>query len=372
MMKFKEDYKELLECFISFKRNHYFEKFNSGDIFCINEQKKTNLVLMTFIDQFFGDALGLQLFYTKDGINYVHDVLSCADEGTVTIGDCDSIVSVLKKKNELTKEDLAFLKLVDQKVVRDNNLILYRFTKGLKSRVCTKSEVSTMALYGVFLASLIPNEHKDIKECFKNGDSVLVDLDVEAKRYQSYYGPLPLLQMNLTSKPINQPFVDEYKNSTYLNEDCYLYTSYLPVTIKESGVRPLLLYFYFANSGKMELKYIIDEPKEYKNDIYGILDDIFTNVGLPAKMVINNRDLYYILHKTLGALNIENTFERDNKETNKDYVSLVVSKMYEKTQDSEMESQETVTMLIDLISSALSSIDDTYLEEDSNKGDFVS
>lgn len=372
-MSYKEDYLELKECFTSFKRNNYFEKFTSGDIFCVKEKGTKNYALMTFIDQFFGDTLGLQLFYTRDGLNYVHDILSCLDEGSVTIGDCDSIVAVYKKKAILTEEDLAFLKMVGQKPVTKNNLICYRFQKGLKSRCCTKAEISTLSLYGVFLASLIPNEHQDIVDCFHEGNSVLAELDIKEKRYAAYYAPLPYLQILPKSNPVNQPFVDEYKNKTYLNEDCYLYTSYLPVTIKDSKVRPILLYFYFLESNRMELKYILDEPKEYKNCIYGILDDVFEEIGLPAKMVINNRDLYFILHKTLNALNIETTFERENSVTSKDYVNEVVSKIYEKTQDSEMESKETVTMIIEIIQDALKGLSDEYLDTDEEENeDYVS
>nr|MCR5231275.1 hypothetical protein [Acholeplasmatales bacterium] len=202
-MGYKDDYKELKECFTSFKRNHYFEKFTSGDVFCINDDNKNNLILMTFIDQFFGESLGLQLFYTKDGINYVHDILSSGEESAVNIGDCDSLVTVYKRSKDLTKEDYDFLKRMDTKVVREYNLICYRFTKGLKSRCATNTEVSTMALYGVFLASLIPNEHLDIKEAFNKGDSVLVNLSVSEKKYECYYGPLPYLQINLNRHPIN-------------------------------------------------------------------------------------------------------------------------------------------------------------------------
>ena len=371
-MSFKDDYNELKECFASFKRNHYFEKFTSGDIFCVNEQNKMNLILMTFIDQFFGESMGLQLFYTKDGINYVHDILSSGDDGVINIGDCDSIVAVYKKQKELTKDDYDFLKKLDQKVVREYNLICYRFTKGLKPRVCNKNEISIVSLYGVFLASLIPNEHKYIVEAFNRGDSVMAKLNVEEKRYDCFYGPLPYLEIKLRKEPVNEPFVKEYSNHPYLNEDCHLCTSYLPVIIKENGVRPLLLYFYFVESNRFELKYIIDSPKEYKNCIYGILDDIFTSIGQPAKMIINSRELYYILTKTLDALNIENVFQRELDFSNKDDVSILISRMYEKTLDTEMESKEAVSMLLDLISNVVKNENEYDIEENKETGVLVS
>lgn len=365
-MSYKEDYDELREAFLEYKKKKYFEIFSSADIFAIYDDKG-NRVLLTFIEQFFQDTFGIQLFYTRDGINYVHDILSSKDEYAITIGDCDSIVCVYKKRKDLTKDDIEFLNLMKMKIVNENNIILYRFQKGYRYRTCTKKEVSIMSLYGVFLSSLIQNEKEQILETFRNGDAVLANLNTERHEYSCIFRPLPFLEENPRKSPCNLPFVEEYKNKPYINDDCYLYTSYLPVSVLETRVRPLLLYFYFAKSDNMQLKYIIEEPKEYKNVIYGILDDLFNSVGMPCKMVINNRDLYYILTKTLDKLNIENVFERDNLKAGED-VSSVISKIYSKTLDQEMESEETITMLMDMISDAVNNIDEEdkeyNLEED--------
>lgn len=368
-MGFKEDYAELREAFLEYKKKKYFEIFSSADIFCIYEEKRT--VLLTFIEQFFGETYGLQLFYTKDGLNYVHDILSSEDEYAITVGDCDSIVCVFKKKKELTNDDIIFLNLVGKNPVNENNVILYRFEKGYRYRTCNKKEISIMSLYGVFLSSLIRNEKEEILEAFRNGDCVVSNLNAELHEYSCIYRPLPYLESNPNKQKANMPFVMEYKDKPYLNEDCYLYTSYLPVSVQKTRIRPLLLYFYFVKSGAMQLKYIIEEPKEYKNVIYGILDDVFNNIGMPCKMIINNRDLYYILTKTLDCLNIENVFERDNLVAGEN-VSNVISKLYSQTQDAEMESEETITMLMDLISDAVNNMEDSIEDYDLKEDNFVS
>ena len=110
-MGYKEDYKELREVFLKYKRKGYFETYSSADLFYIIGSKG-DYAILTFIDQFFGDAMGLQCFFTKDGMNYVHDILSTNDEYSVTVGDCDSIVAVFKNKDLLTEEDTKFFSLV--------------------------------------------------------------------------------------------------------------------------------------------------------------------------------------------------------------------------------------------------------------------
>ena len=360
-MGVKEDYLDLRKVFLKFKRESNFETYSSADLFYVfDSDGKT--ALLTFIDQFFGEGVGLQCFNNKDGINYVHDVLSAQDEYSVTVGDCDSIVAVFKPKESLTDDDIKFLKKMDQRRTKDNNLIIYRFKKGYKYKIASNHDIATISIYGVFLDSLIANEEMEIIEAFNQDYAVIVSLNYERKEYSCLYRPLPYLEMMPKKMGVNTQFIEEYKNHLYTNEDCYLFTSYLPVAVKNSGIRPLLLYFYYSKSGAMELKYIISNPKEYKNIIYGILDEVFTKDGLPTKMIINNRDLYAILSKTLDELSIENSFERDNLKAGED-VSGVISSMYQKTLDTEMEESEIVSMF-NLLIQAVGSLDASEFMDD--------
>ena len=85
-------------------------------------------------------------------------------------------------------------------------------------------------------------------------------------------------------------------------------------------------------------------------------------------MIINNRDLYCILTKTLDELHIENTFERDNLKGEED-VSFVVSNMYQKTQDTLMEEEEIISMF-NFFFQALEKEDTMeYLSDDANEND---
>ncbi len=369
-MGIKEDYLDLRKVFLKFKRESHFETYTSADLFYVfDSDGKT--ALLTFIDQFFGDGVGIQCFNNKDGINYVHDVLSSQDEYSVTVGDCDSIVAVFKPKDALTLEDISFLKKMNQRRTKENNLIIYRFKKGYKYKIASNSDIKTISIYGVFLDSLIDNEEADILEAFNQDNCVVVSLNYEKREYSCLYRPLPYLEIAPKKQPMNQQFIDEYKDHTYTNEDCYLFTSYLPVSVKDSGIRPLLLYFYYNKSGNMELKYIISNPKDYKNIIYGILDEVFTKDGLPTKMIINNRDLYAILSKTLDGLSIENSFERDNLKAGED-VSGVISSMYQKTQDTEMEESEIISMFNFLIQAVGTLDQEEFIDTEDSNDLFVS
>jgi hypothetical protein len=121
----------------------------------------------------------------------------------------------------------------------------------------------------------------------------------------------------------------------------------------------------------MELKYIISNPEDYKNIIYGILDEVFTKDGLPTKMIINNRDLYAILSKTLDGISIENSFERDNLKAGED-VCGVISSMYQKTQDIEMEESEIISMFNFLIQAVGTLEQEEFIDTEDSNDLFVS
>ena len=104
------------------------------------------------------------------------------------------------------------------------------------------------------------------------------------------------------------------------------------MVIKETNVRPLIVYFYCPDTNKMLFNYIVDEPKEYKNCIFGILDNIFSSVGLPEKIYFNNRTIHSIVSKTLDSLNIENSFLREKK-TVDDNINQFLDHIYSRMLD---------------------------------------
>ncbi len=360
-------YKEIRKIINSFITKDYWKNFCSADIFYFDDSKGKKTML-TFIDSFFGDAYGIQFFINKDGFNYVHDILTSKNPDMISIGDCDSICAVLLSKENLSQDDKKFLKQNRARIKEENNLIVYRFKKGYGQRIAKQSELNMVLEKLGFLSSLIENEFTDIVSALNKGLSIVSYVDLENYVYNVSYLPLPFLEKNPKFKPINEDFVNEYKNKTFINDECYLFTSYLPIIIKETGVRPLLVYFYFKESNRSYLKFIVDDPKTYYEYIYGILDDVFLQIGKPLKMIFNNRDFYYFTAKTLNELQIE-TERTDNNENVDNNISTVISQLFEKTNDDVIEKESAVLLLMETLTNALNDLDESNNEENDDESD---
>ena len=306
----KEDYLDCRKILKSFDKNEYWTKFSSADIFYIINGK--NKALFTFVEQFFGDSFGCQLFFNNKGFNYVHDILTVNSENVMTLCDCDCLCCLLVNKDELKEEEKAYLKKNKIKIMKTHNLLIYRFEEGHIQRPANKKEIGLLLDYLSFLKSIINNELEDILEAYRNGNVAFTLMDNVNYEYSIIYRPLPNLETFPKQTKVNQQLVDEFKNKVYIDDDCYVFTSYAPTAVKETGVRPLMLSFYYSNSSKVEYHYIIDSPKEYKEKIFGILYNVLENNDIPCKMIFNNRLIYTYLVKTLKSLNVECEFTREN------------------------------------------------------------
>ncbi len=355
-------YKEIRLLINNFIKKDYWNSFCSADIFYVNDSKKKK-TMITFIDSFFGESYGLQFFINTDGFNYVHDILTSKNPDMISIGDCDSICAVLISKENLSEEDKKFLSMNKARVKEENNLIIYRFKKGYAQRIANENEIKMVLERMSYLSSIISNEFDDIINAFQNGLSVVSYVDLKECVYQLSYIPLPYLEHNPKYKPVNNNFIEEYKNKTFISDECYMFTSYLPIVIKETSVRPLLLYFYFNESKKSFLKFIVDDPKTYYDYIFGILDEVFLKIGKPTKITFNNRDFYYYSAKTLNSLQIE--CERtDNNDYVDNNISTVISQVFEKTNDDVIEKESAVLLLMETLTNVINDLEDEDNEED--------
>lgn len=363
-------YKEIRNIINNFIKKDYWNSFCSADIFYFDDSKKKK-TMITFLDSFFGESYGIQFFINNDGFNYVHDIFTSKNPDMISIGDCDSICAVLASKENLSFEDKEFLKACHARIKEENNLIIYRFKRGYAQRIANEDELKIILERLSYLDSLITNEYKDIIDAFEKGLSVVSYVNLEKYLYNVSYLPLPYLEKNPKLKPVNEDFLNEYLNHSFLNDECYLFTSYLPIIVKETGVRPILLYFYFNDSNKSFLKFIIDEPKSYYEYIFGILDEVFAKYGKPIKMIFNNRDFYYFTKKTLSKLDIEceKTFNNEYVDEN---ISTVISKIFEKTGDEVIEKESAALILIETLTNVINELDSYENEEEIKTNNLVS
>ena len=245
-------------------------------------------------------------------------------------------------------------------------MIIYRFKKGYRTRFASKKEEKVLYENLCLLKSILENEYNDLIEIFKKNLSCLAEADTEKLEYKLSYQPLPYLIIEEKKEKIHEDFTNEFKDITYLNENCYIFVSYLPIIIEETSIRPLLVYMYYEQSERSFVRYITDGPKEYHNDLFGIYYDAFTNIGVPIKAIFNDQDIYLISVKTFNKMNIETELNIQNKKLNY-MISDVVGKI--NSEDTEMEFVEEKAVaeaLIDAVTNAYSDFNDDKPFEDNN------
>lgn len=365
----KEQYLLCRKIMKDFIKKEYWTVFSSADIFYVSEGK--NKVLFTFVEQFFEDSFGCQLFFNYKGLNYVHDVLTAESPDVVTIYDCDSICAIFVDKCNLKEEEIKFLKDNKIKIMQEKNLFFYRFEQGYKQRLCNDKEIKIYLTYLELISSIISNEYNDIIEAFENTYATVIIMDKQNFEYSIIYRPLPYLETIPRAMKANVEFADEFKNGTYINDDSYFFTSYVPVVVKETNIRPLIIYCYFPKLNRHYFKYLINEPKEYKNLLFGILYDVFTEIGVPVKMIFNNRDIYSLLRKTLDLLNIDNVFLREDYKTDSN-VNDFLTKIYQSNQDELVEREDLIKLLLDTTTNTLNELANYDDKENEEEEEFVS
>ena len=139
-------YLECRDIIKTFLKKDYWNHFTSADVFYIVDNKG-NRSMITFLDAFFGESFGIQLFNNRDGFNYVHDIFTIDNPDIITIGDCDSICAVLVSKKDLKPHEIKYLKDKKVRIRENNNLILYRFEKGYAHRLASKKEEREITEY---------------------------------------------------------------------------------------------------------------------------------------------------------------------------------------------------------------------------------
>lgn len=358
------DCKKLLKEFL---KKEYWSVFTAADLFYIASSK--DRALFTFVDQFFGDSFGCQLFFNASGLNYVHDILTSQNEQTVTIYDCDSLCAAFVSKSELKDDEKDFLRKNNIRINEINNLIIYRYEAGFRQKIASDKDVKILFEYLELIHSILKNEYNEIVEWFKENESITAIMDKKLLEYQLIYRPLPYLEKMPKLSPANSGFIDEFNDCVYLNDECYLFTGYLPIIIEETNVRPLVVYFYFPKIKVHRFKYILDSPKEYKNIFYSILYEVFLETGIPFKISFNNRIIYSILKNTINKLNIESIFLREEGNVDSN-MNEVLASIY---QEGGVEMIQSKEIVIDIMEKLFNSLNDMsnfdMIEDDASMED---
>lgn len=353
------DCKKLIKKFID---RAYWQSFNSGDIFYFVREGKPDSIF-TFVENMADGSFGGQLFSGAESFNYVHDILT-TNSNAVTIYDCNALIFSVKTKEEMTEFDKDYFKENKMRVMPENNFLAYRYFPGKMVRMANDLELKDLYNHLAYINSIVSNEFDRVIEAFANELCIYSIIDDEKYTYEMILRPLPYLETKERNYKKNDDFILEFKDKEFINSECYLFLSYAPLVIKEKGIRPLMVYFYYPKENKHLFRYIMESFYHNKNMLYGILDEAFNEIGKPYKMYINNRLALAYLHKTLDALNIENVFLREEKDTN-DNIDLLMSSLYRPGEDEIIEEQDIISSLMDVITKTLNTLnEEDFIDQD--------
>jgi len=357
-----KEYDEIKKFMKRFDDKDFFQAYSSADLF-LNIFFKNRKYIFSFINNFLETSVGVQLFLNKNGFNYVHDILTLNSENMLLAGKMDSLCAVYLNKELLTDEDKDYIHKMGYRVKKEKNLVVYRYELGFMKRYASKKEMQELIDNCEFIYSIASDNYGDLVAAFEENKVPVSIIDPRRLEYTMSFLPIPNLSVMPKKLPVNKEVVEEFKNIQYTGEECYMFCAYTPLIIQENGIRPLLIYFYFQERNKVVFKYITDSPKEYKNYIFGILDDVFNKEGLPEKMYINDRYFYAYLANTLKELNIEYELLLEDNDVDMNLLSAV-ERLYRNSEELYKESKDGIEMVLEMIISELNSLSEMISEEE--------
>ncbi len=327
-MRYIGFYKEAKAIILKMLKAGYFEKFNSHNIFFLLDEKSRGISV--FSEKILNETYGIQFFFGMNGINYFHDVLNSKTGFAVNHFFSESILMAIVKKADLSLEDRKYLHENEVRVY-ENNLIPYVFKEGYGLSYLANKDLEIVVDYLYYLLSLIKNEKNDLIGYFRNFKLVMAFYDTKQFSYEAKYANVDLVNFEVfpKSKPLNKDIVSEYEDSVYTDDICYFLHCYLPLKKEDDEPFPSILLTYYEKKDVYNFEIIDCEPKHITDYVFGFMDRCFKKNGLPITVVINNRQIYSAINKTLKALNIDVQFKRENERVDNLFYDIIDEKINE-------------------------------------------
>ena len=311
MQSFKELYDGIKKLISKFKKDLAFDTLDDHLLFS-NKFDDDKPVLVRFVTNFYNKYNAVEIYNSVDGLNYLSDSLNLPKKYDRFL-DLDGLIIMLLPSDAITKDDGDYIHSLNYKIKKEDNLLIYKYTFGKGRRKPKLDEISLIFENLDYLDSLYKNDYESLMAAIDTHKMVDSQIYRDKLEYQTFYSDMPNFEYKIKSYKPNLKFIEECKNRTYLGE-AFLFASYYPMVIKETNVRPLIITYLVPNK-KVIIRYITSARSTYKDVIFGLLDDIFDNVGyMPEKLLSDNADILAILKKTLDQLHIEydlvvNTFD---------------------------------------------------------------
>ncbi|MDE5546593.1 MAG: hypothetical protein K2I88_03930 [Anaeroplasmataceae bacterium] len=310
-MTYKECYMELKKAMKLLQNLHAFEQYNYMNLFYLLDEKSKGIVI--FSDHLMGESSGLQIHFEDSGINYLYDSYTSSSGLILNCVFADMVTVSLVSKDELTPEDLAYLR--KHKIrLSTKNLIPCEFKEGYDYSYLTIKKMQQVVAYIYYLLSLIKNEYDDILKCFENSDLVLAAFDTAHNVYEvKYTSDLALGSMPRLKKQ-NQEFIKEYQDAIYVEDTCYISRYYSMDKVPSKEYYQSILFGYYPKKNTYIIHTILCKPSQIGEYLIGFLDELFKENHLPTKVIFNERRMVSELYKTLEGLHIDVEFRRETEE----------------------------------------------------------
>lgn len=309
----KVQYDELKKTFRLLRSTYVFDMFDKypAMIYLFDETSRAVVILCENDNE----SYSIYVHRNLNGINSLYDNLYCTVPFFKELCFATMLHIVLEPKGNLSEEDIKYLHRMKKKVMPKDNLIPYFYKEGYPKRYAREKECAYVTQYLYYIYSLIRNEKEGLVKSFDNDQLVVAAFDNAENVYQVYSTPPVLFETMPPLKKINQDFVYEYQDKTYVDDTLHLsHSYYTPLDEAYQGAYPSILLGYYE---KQELKHYVKldiSPSKVPDFSTGFLDEVIKLGGLPTKIIINHRSIYAMLFRTLEALKIEVVFERSDEE----------------------------------------------------------
>lgn len=307
---------EIIKGFINkIKRLGVFKKFDSSNIIIFKSKDYTGAV--TFASEPQLENYGLSFFIGDAGLNTLYDMLSL-DDLSYNQASYNLINVIYKKDKNLTPSDYKFLNSHNIEIKRLNNVIFNTFNEGYAMYNTTSNEADKVFEMVCALYVILIHKMDYLEEVFSKNDDCVVIADVDFKKLQFSISqsPLPYIERRYNEIVSTEEEINEFMDIDHKEYEVEIMTKgcNLPVKINEcnKAVAPLMISINTPTFPLAEFETIISLPTDYRSQLIYILRDFFKENGIPTKIIINHRRLYYEIKDLLNKLGVEVILQLEN------------------------------------------------------------
>jgi len=308
-------YQYILKLLIDLKQFNIFERFDTKDIFYINDSKHESII--SVVKSYGEDTYGLSFFLDTDGLNTLHDMYTTTSDESLSPFNYSITNIMFIDKDSLTKDELDFFEKNNIEIKEKDNILIKTYKEGFCSYISSNKEADRVIELLLVLMLVLKNDGNDIVKGNSDNKIALIKIDYKNHNYSINMGEVPLLERALKFTNSTKEELEEFSGIDTIDREYKLLIKGLeaPVMIKDCNkpVLPLFILYTTNESVDVDNKQIIALPSDYRSYLIPILKEMFTKFGIPSRLIINNRKVYYELYKLLNDLGIDVVLRLENE-----------------------------------------------------------